>query len=234
MNKESLEAIQLLLETRVFGYDLLRRTFLEEPTKEFLGILGEKGFIESFPFTEEREEIREGVKQVATFFQEHDLKSEEEYDCLHWDYTRMFIGPDKLPAPLWESAYLHKERLLFQEQTLMVRQAYLKYQFLPKHFQQEADDHLGLELDFMYQLSVEALKCLKAQDYTGLSEVLDDQKAFLQEHLLKWVPDLAVEILASATLDFYPGMAKILKGYLILDREALEELLDIECKVLLN
>lgn len=232
MNKEKQsETIQYLLETRIFVYDLLRRTFLEEPTKEFVGIITEKGFIESFPFIEEHEAIREGVNQVATFFQEHDLKSEEEYDSLHWDYTRMFIGPDKLSAPLWESAYLHKDRLLFQEQTLMVRQAYLKYQFLPKHFQQEADDHLGLELDFMYLLSAEALKCLEAQDFTGLREVLEDQKAFLQEHLLKWVPDLTEKILASAKLDFYPGMAKILKGYLVLDLEALEELSDIEYKV---
>ncbi len=228
MNKESLESIQLLLETRIFAYDLLRRTFLEEPSKEFLGIITEKGFIESFPFIEEDEEIREGVNKVATFFQEHDLTSEEEYDSLHWDYTRMFIGPDKLPAPLWESAYLNKDRLLFQEQTLMVRQAYLKYQFLPKYFRQEADDHLGLELDFMYQLSNQALERLRSQEYTKFREVLGDQREFLQEHLLKWVSDLTDKIFASAKLDLYPGMAKILKGYLVLDFEALEELSDIK------
>jgi TorA maturation chaperone TorD len=95
MNKESLESIQLLLETRIFAYDLLRRTFLEEPSKEFLGIITEKDFIESFPFMEENKEIREGVNKVVTFLEEYDLTSEEEYDSLHWDYTRMFIGPDK-------------------------------------------------------------------------------------------------------------------------------------------
>jgi TorA maturation chaperone TorD len=104
----------------------------------------------------------------------------------------------------------------------------LKYQFLPKYFRQEADDHLGLELDFMYQLSNQALECLKTQEYTRFREVLGDQKDFLQEHLLKWVSDLTEKILASAKLDFYPGMAKILKGYLVVDLEALEELLDIE------
>jgi len=98
---------------------------------------------------------------------------------------------------------------------------------LPKHFRQEADDHLGLELDFMYQLSELSLKYLQQQDFTGLSEVLEDQKAFLQDHLLKWVPELTQKILASANLAFYQGMAKILNGYLALDLEALEELQDL-------
>ena len=227
MNQENGLKAQPLLETRAFIYDVLRRTFLEEPTKAFLNLIMEKEFTAGFPFAEENEEIREGIAQIAAFLQEHDLKSEDEYNDLHWDYTRMFIGPDKLPAPLWESAYLNKERLLFQEQTLKVRHAYLKYQFLPKHFRQEADDHLGLELDFMYQLSELSLKYLQQQDFTGLSEVLEDQKAFLQDHLLKWVPELTQKILASANLAFYQGMAKILNGYLALDLEALEELQDL-------
>ncbi|HVJ50117.1 molecular chaperone TorD family protein [Desulfitobacterium sp.] len=231
MKQENGLNAQPLLEARVFVYDVLRRTFLEEPTKEFLNLIMDKEFTVTFPFTEENAEIREGIAQIAVFLQEHDLKSENEYNDLHWDYTRMFIGPDKLPAPLWESAYLNKERLLFQEQTLKVRHAYLNYQFLPKHFKQEADDHLGLELDFMYQLSELSLRYLQQEDFTELKVVLEDQKAFLQEHLLKWVPDLTQKILASANLAFYPGMAKILNGYLALDLEALEELLDIDYTV---
>lgn len=227
LNAQSLNA-QPLLETRVFVYDILRRTFLEEPTKEFLKLIMEKEFTEEFPFAEENKEMGEGIAQIAGFLQEHNLQSENEYNTLHWDYTRMFIGPDKLPAPLWESSYLNKERLLFQEQTLQVRSAYLKYQFLPKHFKQEADDHLGLELDFMYQLSELSLKYLQQQDFAELKKVMEDQKAFLQEHLLKWVPELTANILDSAKLSFYPGMAKILKGYLALDLEALEELLDMD------
>jgi TorA maturation chaperone TorD len=227
MKQENGLMAQPLLETRVFVYDVLRRTFLEEPTQEMLAVIMDNKFTETFPFTEENEEIREGIGQIASFLQKHDLRSEDEYNNLHWDYTRMFIGPDKLPAPLWESSYLNKDRLLFQEQTLEVRQAYLKYQFLPKHFKQEADDHLGLELDFMYQLSELSLNYLQQQNFAKFREVLEDQKMFLRGHLLKWVPELIQKISASANLDFYPGMAKILNGYLTIDLEALEELLDI-------
>lgn len=230
-HEDSVVQMQPLLETRIVIYDLMRRSFLEEPTQEFLSFLKAANVFRNFPFLEESLEIHDGVALVNSFMQENDLTSAEFYDSLHWDYTRMFIGPNRLPAPLWESAYLNKDKLLFQEQTLKVRQAYLKYQLRPKHFMQEADDHLGLELDFMYQLSQQALQALENQDNEKLCELLLDQNQFLQEHLLKWVPNLTQKIVESASLGFYPGLAKILKGYLELDLEALNELLDIKNQV---
>jgi TorA maturation chaperone TorD len=83
----------------------------------------------------------------------------------------------------------------------------------------------------MYQLSELSLECLKQQDLVRLKEVLEDQKSFLQDHLLKWIPELTTKISENAELSFYPGMAKILNGYLHLDLEALEELLDMDFKV---
>lgn len=228
MNKNnSIVQIEPLLETRIFLYDFLRRAFLQEPTSEFLAYLKESHLFESFPFKEDNEEIAQGVDKVLVFMKENDLTSPDVLDSLHWEYTRMFIGPDRLPAPLWESAYLNKDRLLFQEQTLQVRQAYLKYHFLPKHFMQEADDHLGLELDFMYQLTVRAREAMGEEELDKLKEIFTDQKDFLESHLLRWVPELTLKISESANYGFYPGIAKILKGYLTLDLEALEELLDI-------
>ena len=40
------------------------------------------------------------------------------------EYTRLFVGPAALPAPVWESPYRTKELTLFQENTLSVRAAY--------------------------------------------------------------------------------------------------------------
>ncbi|AGA70705.1 putative component of anaerobic dehydrogenase [Desulfitobacterium dichloroeliminans LMG P-21439] len=227
IKENSITQIEPLLDTRIFLYDFLRRAFLQEPNPEFLSFLKEGGHFESFPFQEDHEEIAQGVNQLLAFMQEKDLTSSEVLDSLHGDYTRMFIGPDRLPAPLWESAYLHKERLLFQEQTLQVRRDYLKYHLLPKHFMQEADDHLGLELDFMYQLTVRSKGVMAEEKLDELEEIFSDQKDFLENHLLKWVPELTLRINESAKFSFYPGIAKILKGYLALDLEALGELLDI-------
>ena len=112
------------LELRSFAYDVLRQVFLQEPTKDLLQSIEKGQYLREFPFIHENFHIEEGVKNVTVFFKEHDI--DEIYDQLHWDYTRMFIGPYELPAPLWESAYVNDERLLFQSETLVVRQAYLK------------------------------------------------------------------------------------------------------------
>lgn len=209
-------------EIRSFAYDLLRCFFLEEPRKDLLRSLQSLD-MNNFPFVRDSTLIKEGVDEVSTFFHQYDIDTV--FDELHWDYTRMFIGPYEIPAPIWESAYLNKDRLLFQEETLKVRLAYLKYNFLPKNFGNEADDHLGLELDFLFQLN---LLTMKAEDEQCKKELILDQINFLENHLLKWVPLLKGNILSCAKFDFYKGMVKILQGFLEIDKSCLEDLLTIK------
>jgi len=220
--------LQPLLETRVFAYDFLRRAFLQEPSPEFLRNLSQQQTLQEFPFKDENEEIEQGLRKVQDYLGQHDVMMEIEYDKLHWDYTRLFIGPGELPAPPWESAYLNKDKLLFQEETRRVRLAYLKYAFLPKLYQQEADDHVGLECDFMYQLSIVTCEKVENQDCSGMREVLRDQADFLEQHLLRWVPVFAEQVIAHSSTELYQGMAQILRGFLHVDQSALRELLEIE------
>ncbi|WP_051015687.1 molecular chaperone TorD family protein [Desulfitobacterium dichloroeliminans] len=42
---------------------------------------------------------------------------------------------------------------LAEAMEMNVRRAYLKYKFLPSNYPHEADDHIGLKLDFMAHLS---------------------------------------------------------------------------------
>jgi len=220
--------IQPLLEARIYAYDFLRRAFLSEPSLDYLQLLTQEGYLTAFPFGEEEENLSKGIKLVLSYLSSRDVTLNLEFETLHWDYTRLFIGPFKLPAPPWESAYLNKDRLLFQEETHRVRLAYLKYAFLPKLYQQEADDHLGLELDFMYQLAVKALQACQEGQAQDFPDLLRDQQDFLVEHLNRWVPQFSAKVSEHAKTDFYRGMAFILKGFLSLDLKAINELLDID------
>jgi TorA maturation chaperone TorD len=132
-----------------------------------------------------------------------------------------------LPAPPWESIYLNKDKLLFQEETRRVRLAYLKYDLLPARYQQEADDHVGLECDFMYQLALAACEKNKTFDCLGLRDILQDQSYFLNQHLLRWAPAFSSKVIAHADTGFYQGMAQTLKGFLQVDQLALQELLEM-------
>jgi TorA maturation chaperone TorD len=218
-----LTEMQDLLELRTFAYDILRTVFLAEPTKEGIGQL-HKGMIEHFPFKEEHSLLREGIDQVNHYLKYYER--DEDFDALHWDYTRMFIGPSKIPCPIWESSYLNKEGLLFQEETLQVRTIYLKNQLMSLQNGREPEDHLGLELDFMYQLSNLATDLLKDKNVKQLHSNLRDQQRFLKEHLLTWNHLFCENVNNHAETDFYKGMAKILNGFLNIDKYCLEELLD--------
>ncbi|MDR3565236.1 MAG: molecular chaperone TorD family protein [Negativicutes bacterium] len=224
---EMFTSIHPLFQVRLFVYDLLRRTFMQEPTREFLDYMKYSMSAEEFPFISDSEAIFEGAQQVKNYIAQNDIADETTYNSLHWDYTRLFIGPHAVPAPPWESAYCNEERLLFQKETIEVRKAYLKYSFLPVEFGAEADDHLGLELDFMFRLNELALTEIDKQDSKLLREILADQKLFLEGHLLKWVPSLCTDIIKHAQTEYYRGMANLLKGFLILDLKALNELLEI-------
>jgi len=218
------EGIKALLEERLYLYDVLRRTFLEEPSREFLQALQENKVLELFPFREEDEDIQEGLRQAQKDLAENNLLEDQQFESLQWDYTKMFIGPYKLPAPPWETAYLTEERLLFQEETLDVRRRYLAYNFLPQNYPHEADDHIGLMLDFMYRLTELALKRYEAGESDAARQILMDQESFLQEHLLNWVPRLAQDVIEHAEHDFYRGMARVLRGSLRVDLEGVAEL----------
>jgi len=218
------KALAACLEARLFAYELLRKAFRQEPERGFTISLAHEGLIRSFPYRAESPEIEQGVALVDGYVSDAANTSDAAYDRLHWDYTRMFIGPYKLPAPPWESAYCTKERLLFQEQTLAVRQAYLKYGLQAPGYPAEPDDHIGLELDFMHQTTRMALDHTAGGKGAALLALLRDQLAFLQEHMLAWVPHFAADVVHSAETDFYRGMAHILNGFLEIDRELLQEL----------
>lgn len=221
---EKTQALAIILEERAYAYDILRRVFLEEPTKDLLQALVSEEIFKNFPFGNENSMLTEGAKEADSYLEENNPLEEKEFNKLHWDYTKMFIGPYKLPAPPWESAYMTEEKLLFQEKTLEVRKKYLKYNFVPKYFLQEADDHVGLELDFMYRISLMALEKYNSKAIEEVVEILNDQAIFLEEHLLKWIPVFTKNIVENAHTSFYLGAAKVLKAYLELDYQALSEL----------
>lgn len=217
-----LTEIQNLFGLRIFAYDMLRRVFLEEPTKELIAQF-ENGIINYFPFKEENSQLQDGIELVNRYF--HSFNMEKNFEELHWDYTRMFIGPYELPVHIWESSYLNKDQLLFQEETLIVRRLYLENCFETLHYGREADDHLGLELDYMYQLSNITNDLAKEGKINKLNKILADQAYFLQEHLLKWTPLFGKGVLKHSDTDFYRGMVKVLNGYLTIDQACINEVL---------
>ncbi|MBE3598445.1 MAG: molecular chaperone TorD family protein [Limnochordaceae bacterium] len=230
-----------MLQARLAAYQLLSQVFLDEPDPRWLRGLAQSRALRAFPLARANAEVEQGTALAAGYLEQPESLSEEGLDRLRWDYTRLFIGPARLPAPPWESAYLTEERLLFAEPTLAVRRAYLQYALVPRHFPHEADDHVGLELEFMARLAELSLERFgrssrkRDPEAAGATagapypQLLHDQQRFLREHLMRWIPRFTLDVEKAASTDFYRGMAMVLRGSLTVDRALLHELMDGQC-----
>jgi TorA maturation chaperone TorD len=220
--------LDAVLEARGFAYGLLARAFLTEPAPEWIRSLAESDAASLFPYADEPGSIQEGARELAAYLADPGSATREGHDRLLWDYTRMFVGPNRLPAPPYESVYRSPDRLLFQMETLAVRQAYQAYGLAPARVGAEPDDQIGLELQFLYETCRSAAQAAAADDSAALEQVLRDQARFLDEHLLMWAGDFAADVLGNAEVGFYRAMAHLLAGFLPLDRRILAELLQEE------
>jgi len=215
-----------VLAARALAYDVLKCTFLQGPSKALLNLLIEDEFIQVFSFASTDVLIAQAVDSVKTYLRQPGVRSQENCDRLRWDYTRLFIGPGRVPAPPWESIYRNVEHLYYSTETLEVREAYRKYNLSHRNLGREPDDHLGLELDFLRQLCLMAEQKARATDQPGLTEILQDQSVFLSEHVLKWVPEWTRDVVSNAETEFYKGMAQLADAYVRFDRELTDKLLE--------
>lgn len=136
--------------------------------------------------------------------------------------------PLSLPAPPWGSYYASKDATLFGLETLAVRKAYLEQGFIPERYPSEADDHIALELDFMFILADKTLESFndgQIDEAYGFAKVQND---FLQAHLLNWVPLFAADLQKEEGCMLYPHLAPLLVKVLEHDAAFLERFVPVE------
>jgi TorA maturation chaperone TorD len=140
------------------------------------------------------------------------------------EYTRLLIGPGKLPAPPWESVYTTGERVIFQRSTLEIRNFYRSQGLLPELYPKVADDHIALELDFLRLLAERALTAFQTNEQESYQEALTASSDFLNEHLLTWVGKFASDLVESEKGTFYPLAAQALARFIDEDAAVLRVL----------
>ena len=221
------------LANRAYQYQLMGAIFGSEPNHDFVAVItGETPRLSfGFRYESSAEEV-DFDKEVSLDFLcnlESDFAKNPTVvvESLKEEYTRLFVGPELSPAPAWESVYRTKDRVLFGPTTLEVRRVYVDNGFLPKGYPNEADDHLALELDFMFNLAQKSLVAWEARDTEETLRLLTAQVDFLNQHLLYWIDDFARDIQKSKTKYFYPQMALVLAHLLKNDVSAIERLSEL-------
>lgn len=218
--KEPLQAeLESYFQSRKNFYQLLQLLFSDPLEGEALMLVKENSTLQDL-----LSEIHEGGKILHRFF---DHLSEDQINQERNEYKRLFTGPGPLVAPAWESYYRSKEQLLFEECNYEIRKQYHHFGLQNIRENNEPDDHLLLELEFMiYLADLSIQKC-------HTSEVIDlvlSQIHLLENHLSIWVPYFCRRIIENTTSHLYLGAAIMLEDFISFDLQSLIE----EKEALLN
>jgi putative dimethyl sulfoxide reductase chaperone len=216
------EHLEEVLVGEVLLLGLLARALYEEPNRAWLEELVTGQVFSESPFGADQPEIVRGLEILQQWSRSQaGGMSKQTFDELKMDYTKLFIGLDTLPTAPWESVYFNRERLVFQEQTLQVREWYARFDLQIERLNREPDDHIGLELSFLANLASLALQAIQ-QDPNSVESLLQAQRTFLTEHLLRWGPAWAKLVKQHAETDFYRGVAHLTHGALLAAADVLQ------------
>jgi len=170
-------------------------------------------------FSPPSEELAEAVVKGEAPFSFLSLNPKE----LVPEYHRLFVGPGELPAPPYESVY-REGWTVFGESTLEVKRRYEEAGYALEPSFTELPDHVAAELAFMALLTEEEARAWEAQDASAAFSWLVRERAFLGDHLTRWLPGFCDRLLASTEVPFYRGLAVSLREFVALDAEQVRAL----------
>lgn len=130
-----------------------------------------------------------------------------------FDFNRLFVGPDKLQAPPYESVY-RDEGQIMGPSTKAVRSYYQAEGLQSNRQGQEPDDHIGIELEFLSYLTNTVLLARKKEMSKVISYYQELYNDFLKKHLLQWGTEFAELVAAEAQTQFMEGIGLYLKAVL--------------------
>jgi len=192
------------LKTELLVLNLLRQVFLIEPGKKLLEGIGE------ICLTPEEELERTGLKKMRDSVQQKENRLDEWIEQLSLEFARLFIGPAHPPAVPFASFYLSETHSLMTEETMEVRKKYLDAGLALKNLYQMPDDHISIELDFLYFLTERVLELSDKGKSTEAEKFLKLRQDFLMDHFVLWAPTFANRILESTSEDYFKGAASFL------------------------
>jgi len=143
-----------------------------------------------------------------------------EIEQLRVEFTRLFVGPFKVLASPYGSAYLDDNRIM-GDSTLDVQNRY-KNEGL-KVILKDAPDHIAMELEFMYYLSGNEAEASNINNLEIVQSYKQKQLSFLQDHLASWLPSFVEKVQKHAQTDFYKNLAHLTNTFVQNDMAELQK-----------
>ena len=150
--------------------------------------------------------LQAGIESIG------DTVDQETLDELAADYAAIYLT-HSLHASPYESVWLDEEGLAMQEPMFQIREAYERHGLSVHDWRHRSDDHLVLQLQFVSHMLENAAP-------------FEEIATFLDEHLLRWLPDFGSRVAARCATPCYAGLAAFTAAYMDEVRDLLAEVLD--------
>ena len=137
-------------------------------------------------------------------------------DELAADYADIYLT-HALGASPYESVWIDDDGLVMQEPMFQVREYYRRHSLRVQDWRKRSDDHLVHQLHFLSHGFTEG-----SHDAN-----LEELARFMDEHLLRWLPDFATRVAARCATSLYAGLALLTMAYVEELRDLLSEILGL-------
>lgn len=140
---------------------------------------------------------------------------DKQRDELAADYAAIYLTHALAASPC-ESVWLDDENLAMQAPMFETRAWYRRHGLGTADWRQRPDDHLCLQLQFLAHLAGDS-------EPASLAEAC----AFMDEHLLRWLPRFAAKVFQRCATPFHAALALLTAAYCEELRDLLADLLDL-------
>lgn len=224
VGEEALEGafdeVQAFFASAEAFYKLLSSIYYLELTEDQIAGLAAAGFA----YPDDGSEMARACKEIRTYLKRRGANARQD---LAVDYARIFLAAgvyEGETAVPFESVYTSKEGILMQDSRDDVVRIYAANGLRIPRELNVPEDHLAFELEFVAHMS-ERIAATVGNDKADAEGLARTQLAFIDEHLLNWIPQLAQRVEKYAKLAFYPAVMTVTRCFIDENRSVLLELL---------
>nr|WP_240161882.1 molecular chaperone TorD family protein [Flaviflexus equikiangi] len=185
---------------------------MQSPDQETLDQLNE--LLDEWPL-EATGDTQFGLDQIRASFEKGETVAE-----IRRDHNLLYGVTAGAKVPPYESVHRNQDRLVFDTETLEVRAEYRKLGLQAPKLNQEPDDHIGLEFNFIAQSCLRSLDALDQGSTTDASRYYGIGAVFMTQHIMEWAPQMLETAAEAADTSFYSGIMYLSLGAITAYSEA--------------
>ncbi len=147
---------------------------------------------------------------------------------LNVDFTNLFL----LHLIPYESFYTREDQMMETGGDNPVQAIFNAFEFKVELDKARvmAADHIGIELEFMYELCKAELKALEEEDLEVAKQLAQLQYGFMKDHIIEWMPMYLINVKNESGTAFYFDLAEFTLEFIMSDFQYLNDFKDKEYK----